>query len=355
MEKFEKLFNNLSSDIDCALITSDINRRYFCGMKSSAGYIVAFREKSYLLIDFRYFEKAQATVSNCEVILLKNVKSQILELLIKHKAKVIGIESETMTISELSRIKTLFEGYNIDSSENLSKAIMELRIIKTQSEIDKIASAQAIAEKAFDNVLNFIKVGVTEKEIALQLDFYMLKNGAEDLSFETIALTGKNTSLPHGVPGENKVQSGDFVLMDYGAVYDGYHSDMTRTVCVGNPSCEMKNIYDVVLTAQEKAINAIKTGIKGKDLDSIARNYILNSGYGEYFGHGLGHGVGMEIHEYPNANLSSQTEFKENMIVTVEPGIYLPQKFGVRIEDFVVVKENKCKNLTKCAKKLITI
>lgn len=355
MDKIENLFRKLDSNIDCALITSDINRRYFCTMKSSAGFIVAFREKAYLLIDFRYIEKAKATVQNCEVILLTSLKQQVCELLKKHNAKIIAVESETMTISELSRFKTLLEGFDIDSSDKLSVAIREMRIVKTQGEIEKIITAQQIAEKAFDNVLNFIKTGVTEKEIALQLDFYMLRNGAEDLSFDTIALTGKNTSLPHGVPGDAKVKSGDFVLMDYGAVYDGYHSDMTRTVCVGNPYDEMKNVYDIVLNAQEKAISHIKAGIKGKELDSIARNYIKEAGFGEYFGHGLGHGVGMEIHEYPNANLSSETEFQENMIVTVEPGIYIPQKFGVRIEDFVVVKRDKCENLTKCAKKFVTI
>lgn len=355
MDKIEKLFDKLGSDIDCALITSDINRRYFCGMKSSAGYIVAFREKSYLLIDFRYIEKAKLTVKNCEVILLTNFKEQICDLLKKHNAKTIAVERETLTISKLERIKTLLNNYTINSSNALSEVISELRIIKSQDEIDKIISAQRIAEKAFDNVLNFIREGVTEKEIALQLDFYMLRNGAEDISFETIALTGKNTSLPHGVPSDTKVKKGDFVLMDFGAVYEGYHSDMTRTICIGNPSEEMQKIYNIVLTSQQKAIESVKSGLKGKELDNIAREYIKENGYGEYFGHALGHGVGMEIHEQPNASISSETEFKENMIVTVEPGIYLPGKFGVRIEDFVIVKNEKCENITKSVKKLISI
>ncbi len=355
MNKFEDLFRQLDSGIDCALITSDINRRYFCGMKSSAGYIVAFKEKAYLLIDFRYIEKAKEIVKNCEVIMLTDFKNQVDDLLIKHNAKVIAVENETMTVSQLMHITKLFSNYTVDSSDNLSNSIKLLRAVKSQEEIDKIISAQRIAEKAFDNVLNFIREGVTEKEIALQLDFYMLKNGAEALSFDTIALTGKNTSLPHGVPGDTKVKKGDFVLMDYGAVYDGYHSDMTRTICVGNYSEEMQKVYDVVLHAQEKALSAVKEGVIGKQLDGMARKSIADSGYGDYFGHGLGHGVGMEIHEFPYANLSSTTSFKKNMIITVEPGVYLPGKFGVRIEDFVIVKENNYENITKCAKKLITL
>ncbi|MBQ8396235.1 MAG: aminopeptidase P family protein, partial [Oscillospiraceae bacterium] len=230
-----------------------------------------------------------------------------------------------------------------------------LRIVKTQDEIDKIIKAQRIAEAAFEDVLNFIRPGVTEREIGLRLDYYMLSHGAEALSFDTIALIGANTSLPHGVPGETVVENGMFVLMDYGAMYEGYHSDMTRTVCVGKPTEKMELVYNTVLKAQLDALDAIKAGVIGKDIDKIARDVITNAGYGDKFGHSLGHGVGVEIHEAPNAAPSSEHIFKENMIVTVEPGIYLPDEFGVRIEDFVVIKENGCENMTLAKKSLISL
>ena len=183
----------------------------------------------------------------------------------------------------------------------------------------------------------------------------MLKNGAEALSFDTIAITGANTSLPHGVPGDNVVKEGGFVLMDYGATYDGYHSDMTRTVCVGKPTEKMEQVYNIVLDAQLKTIAAIKEGITGHDADKVARDVITAAGYGEMFGHSLGHGVGMEIHEAPTAAPSSTRVLKENMIVTVEPGIYIPGEFGVRIEDFVIVKKDGCENMTLAKKSLISL
>ncbi len=355
MNKFERLFAVLPDEIDAAIITSDVNRRYFSGMKSSAGTVVAFREKAYLIIDFRYIEAATKKVKDAQVILQGKLFDQINELLKKHGAKTAAIESDTMTVSMLNMYKERITAAEIVSSSALSDAIGELRIVKTQDEIDKMIKAQRIAEAAFENVLNFIKPGVTEKEIGLCLDYYMLKNGAEALSFDTIAITGANTSLPHGVPGDNVVKEGSFVLMDYGATYDGYHSDMTRTVCVGKPTEKMEQVYNIVLDAQLKTIAAIKEGITGHDADKVARDVITAAGYGEMFGHSLGHGVGMEIHEAPTAAPSSTRVLKENMIVTVEPGIYIPGEFGARIEDFVIVKKDGCENMTLAKKSLISL
>ena len=310
MNKFERLFAVLPDEIDAAIITSDVNRRYFSGMKSSAGTVVAFRDKAYLIIDFRYIEAATKKVKDAQVILQGKLFDQINELLKKHGAKTAAIESDTMTVSMLNMYKERITAAEIVSSSALSDAIGELRIVKTQDEIDKMIKAQRIAEAAFENVLNFIKPGVTEKEIGLCLDYYMLKNGAEALSFDTIAITGANTSLPHGVPGDNVVKEGSFVLMDYGATYDGYHSDMTRTVCVGKPTEKMEQVYNIVLDAQLKTIAAIKEGITGHDADKVARDVITAAGYGEMFGHSLGHGVGMEIHEAPTAAPSSTRVLK---------------------------------------------
>lgn len=354
MTKYERLMAALPENIDAALITEDVNRRYMTGMKSSAGTVLVTREKAYLIIDFRYIEKAQKTVHDAEVIMQGRLYDQINELLAKHGAKNVAIESESVTVAQLNAMRSRLN-VEIDDSEALSEAIDSLRIVKTQDEIDKIIKAQRIAELAFEDVLNFIKPGVTEKEVGLHLDYFMLSHGAEALSFDTIAVSGPNTSLCHGVPTDRPVQSGEFVLMDYGATYDGYHSDMTRTVCVGKPTEKMEKIYSIVLDAQLKAIAAIKEGVSGADIDKIARDVITEAGYGEAFGHSLGHGVGMNIHETPNAAPSSKHIFKENMIVTVEPGIYLPDEFGVRIEDFVIIKENGYENMTLAKKNLICL
>lgn len=310
---------------DGALITSDINRRYFTGMKSSAGMLLIFKECAYLIIDFRYIEKARNTVKNCTVMEQENLTEQINSLMKKHNAKSLAVESMDMTLSRMSFLEKKFPDIEFIKSDELSNNIYDMRTIKSTEEIEKIHKAQKIAEKAFDEILGFIRPGVTEREIALKLDNCMLENGAEGLSFETIALAGANTSMPHGVPGNYKVKNGDFVLMDFGAVYDGYHSDMTRTVCVGQSSEKMGKIYDIVLKAQLEALKKVKSGITGSELDGYARDIIDESGYGDFFGHSLGHGVGMEIHEFPTASSKSETILKENMVVTVEPGIYLPE------------------------------
>ena len=317
--------------------------------------LLIFKECAYLIIDFRYIEKARNTVKNCTVMEQENLTEQINSLMKKHNAKSLAVESMDMTLSRMSFLEKKFPDIEFIKSDELSNNIYDMRTIKSTEEIEKIHKAQKIAEKAFDEILGFIRPGVTEREIALKLDNCMLENGAEGLSFETIALAGANTSMPHGVPGNYKVKNGDFVLMDFGAVYDGYHSDMTRTVCVGQSSEKMGKIYDIVLKAQLEALKKVKSGITGSELDGYARDIIDESGYGDFFGHSLGHGVGMEIHEFPTASSKSETILKENMVVTVEPGIYLPGEFGVRIEDFVVVTENSHQNLTNCPKKLIIL
>lgn len=355
MSNIEKLMKSFPDSADCAVIVSDINRRYFTGMKSSAGILICFRNNAYLIIDFRYIEKAKKIVRDCEVILLEDMYSQIKQLMEKHNAHVISVESEEMTISKLSSFKKNLPSYSFDTTDKLSNAIYDMRSVKSDEDIEKMKIAQKFTDDAFNHILDFIKAGRTEREIALELDYFMLKDGAEALSFDTIALAGKNTSMPHGVPSDYKIQQGDFVLMDFGAVYDGYHSDMTRTVCVGSPTDEMKKVYDIVLSAQQKGLETAKAGIKGIDLDKSARDIIKNAGYGNAFGHSLGHGVGMEIHEFPNASQKSLKIIPVNSVVTVEPGIYLPDKFGIRIEDMVKITDEGCMNFTKSQKSLICL
>lgn len=354
MTNIEKLQAKIGDFCDCAIITSDVNRRYFTDMKSSAGTVVVFPDSAYLIIDFRYIEKARKKVVSCEVIEQQRLFHQINGLIKKHGARRLAIESDYLTVSELIDFKANLKG-KIIADKELSRLITSLRTVKSDEEISKIIKAQRIAEEAFDELLGFIKVGKTEREVALRLDGLMLEKGAEALSFETIVLSGKNTSMPHGVPSDKKIETGDFVLMDFGAVYDGYHSDMTRTVCVGNPSDKQRKVYDIVLNAQNKAIEQAKAGISGSQLDSIARDIITNEGYGDCFGHSLGHGVGLEIHEFPNASPNSDCGLLKNSVVTIEPGIYIEGEFGVRIEDFVVLKEDGCENLTKAPKELIIL
>ncbi|MBQ8687478.1 MAG: aminopeptidase P family protein [Ruminococcus sp.] len=355
-QRIERLMGKLPHEVDCALIMSDINRRYFTGMRSTAGTLVCFRDAAYLIIDFRYIEKAQKTVKGCEVLQQDNLYAQLKELLLKHGAKCTAVEAMEMTLSQFAQLREkLGDCTELEDSGALSKAVYACRMVKEPQELEKIRSAQQLAEEAFSRILTFIRPGVTEREIQMELDFAMIRLGAEDLSFPTIALTGASTSMPHGVPSEKKVEKGDFVLMDYGAVVDGYHSDMTRTVAVGQPSEEMEKVYRVVLEAQMKSLDAVCAGITGQQLDAVARTHIAEAGYGAHFGHSLGHGVGLEIHEYPNASPTGGAVLRPGNVITIEPGIYLPGKFGVRIEDFAAVTEMGCENLTKAPKELIIL
>jgi Xaa-Pro aminopeptidase len=354
-QRARHLMQSLAGKADCALVTDDCSRRYLTGMKSSAGFLLCFPEKTYLLIDFRYIEKARETALHCEVIEQKNTYEQLAALLKRHGAETVAVESRSLTLQKLAALKEKLSGVEFLTDDTLSSALYALRTVKSREELHKIQMAQQLAEAALQQLLEELCAGMTEREIALRLDFHMRRNGAEDLSFETIALTGAHTSMPHGVPDDRSVQRGDFVLMDFGAVVDGYHSDMTRTVCVGTPSEEMQNVYEIVRTAQETALARVRAGITGHELDAAGRDVITAAGYGDAFGHSLGHGVGMEIHEFPVAAPKQQALLAEGNVVTVEPGIYLPGKFGVRIEDFVYVTKNGCENLTKFTNKLICL
>lgn len=357
MTRLERLQGRIKETGDCGIITDDINRRYFTGMKSSAGTLLVFPEESYLIIDFRYIEKARSVVKDCTVLLEERGTGkydQINGLIEAHGAKTVAIDSQTCTVSELASYRKLLKA-EIPGDGRFGKLIRKLRLVKTPDETEKMIAAQRIAEQGFEHMLGFIKEGMTEREIQLELDYFMLSHGAEALSFDTIALSGPNTSLPHGVPGDRRVQSGEFVLMDYGAVVDGYHSDMTRTVCVGEPSEKMRKVYDIVLRAQQASLDVLKAGISGKELDAAARDLITAEGYGECFGHSLGHGVGMEIHEEAYASPSSEAVLPEGSVITIEPGIYIKGEFGVRIEDFAIVTAEGFENMTRSPKELICL
>ena len=336
------------------LIVSQANRRYFTDFEASDGYLVITAEKSVFLTDGRYIEAAGNKVKNCdEVSLLTRADEDLPSLLGSLGVSSVYTEAENLTVGEFERLKEILDCRV--TAEKADDAIKNLRRQKKEYEKQRVIAAQRIAEKAFEHILTFIKPGVTEKDIRLELEFYMLKNGADGLSFETIAVSGKNTSMPHGVPTDKKVESGDFVTMDYGALVDGYHSDMTRTVAVGSVSDKMAEVYETVLRAQQACFDVLKPGIACKDADKAARDVIESAGYGRFFTHSTGHGVGIDIHEAPSVSSRSKETLRAGDIVTDEPGIYIPGEFGVRIEDMAFITETGFENLTKCEKSLIIL
>lgn len=349
-----RLINDLKNH-ECLLIISHDNRKYLTGFSSSAGYLVLGKNGSAFFTDSRYIEAAEERITSCPTHLLRDFKEDVGEFIFQHGYTKIHIEAEKITVSQLNNLTKSLKFAKICSDGQLDHKISRLREVKSEEEIEKIQKAQLIAEKAFDDILSFIKVGVSELEIAARLENTMRINGSEGFSFDTIAIAGKNTSKPHGVPTDNKVQNGDFITMDYGAVFDTYRSDMTRTIAVGEISTKQAEIYDTVLTAQKTALSILKAGVKCADADKAARDVIKNAGYGEFFGHSTGHGVGIEIHETPNLAPKSKAVLEVGNVVTVEPGIYIPNEFGVRIEDFVVITETGCRNLTSSKKDLIVL
>ncbi len=345
----------IKSKNDCVIITSPQNRRYFTSFNSSDGFLVITSDETIFFTDSRYIEAAQSQITACKSVLLKRVSETIVPYLKEKNIENIYLETERLTVAELNSLKKVFDFCKVEAKEVVDEIVNKLRSVKTEKEIEYIKKAQQIAEDAFSHILKFIKVGVTEKEIALELDFYMLSHSAEAVSFETIAVSGKNSSMPHGVPTDKKIENGDFITMDFGAVYNGYHSDMTRTVIVGKPTEKQKEVYETVLKAQKASLTVLKNGITGVEADKVARDIIDAKGYKENFGHGLGHGVGVEIHESPNLSPYSKAILETGNVVTVEPGIYIPDEFGVRIEDMALITENGYINLTNCEKELIIL
>ncbi len=336
------------------LISTLENRRYLTGFPSSLGYLLLSRNGNILFVDGRYFEAAKKGTVGARVVLMENFLSQL------------ETELKTQNISKLLLENDISFDFYSTLKKNLSvkvvpykpvsERLLNLRSVKKREELESIVCAQRIAEKAFSEVLNFIKPGVTEKQIAAFLNYQMMLLGAEKEAFETIAISGSNTSMPHGVPTDKPIHNGDFVTMDFGAVINGYASDMTRTIAVGGVTEEMNNVYNTVLLAQEAVEKSARAGLFCNEVDSLARKVISDAGYGDYFSHSTGHGVGLQIHEKPNLSPRNTLEkLRKGQVITNEPGIYLPGKFGVRIEDMLYVRKNDCKNLTKAPKHLIIL
>lgn len=353
-ERFLKISSELCEN-EGFLITSDEARQYVTGFKSSAGYLLITKNEGFLFIDSRYFEKAAATVKHLKVVLLKSLIEQIKEMADKQGIDCIYTETSDLSVFDYKVWSEKLSPLKISDQEKMDKFLTDLRQIKDESEIECIRAAQKITDRAFSHILDFIKTGKTEREIALELEIFMRKNGSEGVAFDTIAVSGRNSSLPHGVPTDKPINEGDFITMDFGAKIGGYCADMTRTVAVGFVTERQEEVYETVLEAQKKALFSIKDGIECAAVDAAARNVIRDKGYGEYFGHALGHSLGLLVHESPACSPKSKAVLKSGMFMTVEPGIYIPENFGVRIEDLCLVTDNGYENLTESEKELIIL
>lgn len=349
LQKIQAILDNESA----AFCLSVPACRYLTGFDYTDGGVLLTANAAFLLTDSRYIEAATETVKHMQCVSCNGLVKVLGEITERGGIKRLYLE-QTLSLQELASLQKL--PLTLVTDDTLQKALSAARLQKDTHEIALLRKAQAITEKGFDHILPFLREGVTEREAALELEFFMRKNGAHGVSFEFIVVSGANGSRPHGVPSDKPIKKGDFITMDFGALYDGYHADMTRTVAVGNVSDEQRFVYETVLKAQKATLSMLRAGVSGKAADAVARDVIKAAGFGEYFGHGTGHGVGVEIHEAPRLSpLAPDTPLKEGSVVTVEPGIYLPGKCGVRIEDMVYITENGIENLTTAPKELIIL
>lgn len=349
--KLRKSFDELG--IDGILVTDSINRRYLTDFTGSAGTVLISKTEAYLLVDFRYTSQATAQTKDFTV---KEIDRAIIFEEITNLAESLGIKKLGFEQQHVSyQYYSEFSKYAKAHLVPLSGVVEKLRMFKSESEIAILKKAAEISDAAFSHILTVIRPGITEIEIANELEFHMRKLGATSSSFDMIVASGVRSSLPHGVASEKVVEQGDMITLDFGAYYNGYCSDMTRTIAVGEPDPKLKEIYAIVSGALEHALAGIKAGMTGKEADALTRDYISEKGYGEYYGHGMGHGIGLYIHEDIFMNPKCEQLIEEGMVLTVEPGIYIPNLGGVRIEDDIILKKDGIEIITKSNKELIIL
>ncbi len=355
LERFQKSI--AQSKFDAAIISSEINIRYLCDINYTDGYLLISANRAYLLADFRYIEAAKSGAKGFEVIMPPYTMTDCLaELAAQNKFASIAIEECEVSCSEFEKLMSAMPK-EVSLVHGASEILKCQRTVKLEYELERIAAAQEITDKAFSHILSVLSYSMTEKDVALELEYFMRRNGAEATAFDTIAVSGPASSLPHGVPSDVPLRRG-LLTMDFGAKYQGYCSDMTRTVAIGRLSDEEEYVYNTVLRAQATALDGLYEGILCRDADALARDVITNAGFGAAFGHSLGHGVGMFIHESPRFAPRAQEDARlcRGNVVTVEPGIYLEGRFGCRIEDMIALDNNgNIVNFTKSPKKLIRI
>ncbi|MFV0413412.1 MAG: M24 family metallopeptidase [Oscillospiraceae bacterium] len=353
--RVQKLIEALPEGFEAALVLSPENRFYFLDCDThDAGSLLILPGNMVFIIDSRYIEMVQKSVKHAEVLLENDALAQIKELLKKHRVETLYVEN-TLPLKQAASLERGLPGVALQTGQLFSEAVNALRAIKEPEEAERMKMAQKITDDCFTYILSYIREGMREVDIMLEMERFMRTHGAEKVAFDTICVAGANTSLPHGVPGEYRVQKGDFITMDFGAKYKGYCADMTRTVAMGEPGEEKRKVYDMVLRAHLAGIAAARAGLRGNEVDKVARDIIYGEGYEGYFGHGLGHAVGIEIHEDPRFSPKCTTVIKAGMMMTVEPGCYLPGRFGCRIEDTVLITETGCLPLPASRKQLIVL
>ena len=339
--------------LDALLVTSAPGERYAVGFEGE-GWVLVSRDGARYSTDGRYIEAARQQVTGAEIVLTERGQSHLAlarEEIRRRGLKRVGFESGRVSADELGRWKD-----SLPCELVAAQGLLDgLRAAKDEEELARMRQAQRITDEAFREILNFIRPGLTEQEVAARLVYELLRRGGRRVSFDPIVAAGANGSMPHAVPGETVIQPGMFVTMDFGCVYEGYCSDMTRTVAVGQPTDEMERVYHTVLEAQRAGIAAARAGVTGSEVDRAARQAIQQAGYGSFFSHSFGHSLGLEIHESPNASPSEQTVFPAGAVISAEPGIYLPGHFGVRIEDVLVLREGGCEDITQAPKNLIVL
>lgn len=357
MNNIEKCINIINKkDADALILCDEANMHYICNFSPSEGMVIIFKNgDAYHLVDSRYAETAinNSKLSGLKVIeITDSFYSELAKIIGEHNANTAVIENETISLLKYSKIKEICSDIILF---NLDDMLMRERNRKSPDEIVLMKKANQIAEKSFLELLNHIKVGKSEKELSAYFDYLMAQNGSDGISFDTILLTGTHTSMPHGVPDNRKINDGDFVLLDFGATYQGYHSDMTRTICVGHASDEMIESYNLVLEAQLAGIKTLNAGVKCSDVYKSAYDVLNKKDMAKYFRHGLGHGVGLEIHEGFNASPRSKDTYEVGNVTSIEPGIYIPDKYGIRIEDVCYISPRGRENLSNVTKKLIVL
>ena len=354
MKNLEKYLSLLNDEVNGLLLTSRYSRHYGAEYDIAEGVAIVSKAGCRYFTDSRYIEAAQKGIKGFEVLMVDRdhpYTKLLNEAIADFGITALGYEENYLTVAE-------FNAYDSKLNTKLMPMhaqISGFRAVKEDWELNHMRKAQAITDKAFAEMCTRMKVGMTEKELQAELIYCLYKNGGEGLSFDPIVVSGPNTSLPHGVATDRVIQAGDFITMDFGVLYNGYCSDMTRTVAVGYATEEMEKVYNTVLQAQKAGLAATRAGVKGKDIDAAARKVITDAGYGEYFGHGYGHSLGLEVHESPSPNAANDNPMPVGAVTSAEPGIYLPGKFGVRIEDVVIFTAEGCENITKSPKNLIIV
>lgn len=351
--RVEKVQTKLKEQgLDALMVTNPYNLRYVSNFTGTAGLALITQEKAYFVTDFRYTEQAKDQTKGYEIIRhAGGIYEEVGRLVQEENIKILGFEQDVVSYATYTTLEEVIDC----ELEPVSGIVEELREVKDEQEIQTIQKAIEIAESAYQNLLETIKPGMTEIEVANNLDFHMRGLGASGVSFDTIVASGVRSALPHGVASDKVIEKGDMITVDFGCYYNGYASDMTRTFAIGDPGEQLKEVYEIVREAQRRVNEAAGPGMTGKELDAIARDYITKKGYGEAFGHSTGHGLGLEVHESPSVSFKSDKTFVPGNVITNEPGIYLPGIGGVRIEDDLLITEEGNKNLNTLPKELIIL